>query len=743
MGPCVCSTTVPAPLITLTSRSSLPYRRSLFLLVVLVLAARPVDAQTSRTGAERLRFASAPGAENVRLDGVLDEAEWSAAEVTSSMTMLEPTEGIVPTLATRIRVLVGAREIVIGVECADPNPGGIVSYSKARDSRLSREDHVKIVLDTFLDGRSGYVFAVNPTGARYDALVTDRGERENSNWDEVWEAATRVHDSGWSAELRIPIRSLRFNPGLAEWGFNIERRVERLQETSRWSGARRDYKLTQTSRSGLVTGLPDFDSGIGLGVTPALVGRAGKPGDEESSGVEGEPSLDVNQLIGAATIASLTINTDFAETEVDARRTNLTRFPLFFPEKRAFFLEGSDIFDFGLGLGRDLLPFFSRRIGLVDGETVPLVVGGKVNGRLGNTNFGALATHTGNVDGLVPATNMGVIRVQQNVLAESSIGFIGTAGDPLGRADAWTAGADFTFQTSKFMGRRNFLVGVWGLATDREDLQGDKSAWGFKVDFPNDPLDAAITYIRVGDGFDPSLGFVPRKGIQKLSPNLTYLVRPDWAWLRNQHFELFTEFVFDLDGELESYRVFTAPLNLRFESGDRFEFNIVPTGDRPLLPFEIGGVVIPAGNYDWVRYRIEIDAAPKRPVSGRASWWFGTFYDGTLDQIQGRLNWNPSATFNLELGAERNIARLGGGNFTQDLASLRAALNISPDLVISSFLQYDNDSDSFGTNTRMRWTFNPLGELFVIWNTNIIDPFDRWRTDTNLLSVKVRYTFRR
>ncbi len=718
-------------------------RHKALLFAAFALMARPIGAQTAGTSDARPQFAAAPGAESVRLDGVLDEAEWSAAEMISEMTMLEPTEGIAPTLATRVRILVGAREIVIGIECVDPDPGGIVSYSKARDSRLSREDNVKIVLDTFLDGRSGYVFAVNPTGARYDALVSDRGERENSNWDEVWEATTRVHAEGWSAELRIPIRSLRFNPGLTEWGFNIERRVERLQETSRWSGARRGYSLTQTSRSGLVASLPEFDSGIGLGVTPALVGRAGKPGGDESSGFDAEPSLDVNQLIGAATIASLTANTDFAETEVDTRRTNLTRFPLFFPEKRAFFLEGADIFDFGLGAGRSLLPFFSRRIGLVSGETVPLEFGAKVNGRLGNTNFGALATHTGEVEGVVPATNVGVIRVQQNVLAESSVGFIGTAGDPLGRTGAWTAGADFTFQTSHFMGERNFLVGVWGLTADREDLQGDKSAWGFKVDYPNDPLDAAITYIRIGDAFDPALGFVPRAGIQKLQPNATYLLRPNWSWLRNQNFELFSEFVFDLDGELESYRIFTAPLNLRFESGDRFEFNIVPTGDRPLVPFEIGGVVIPAGEYDWVRYRVEIDAAPKRPVSGRASWWFGTFYDGTLDQIQARVQWNPSATFNLEVGAERNTASLGGGNFTQDLASLRAALNISPDLVVSSFLQYDNESDSFGTNTRMRWTFNPLGELFVIWNTNIIDPFDRWQTDTNLLSVKVRYTLRR
>jgi hypothetical protein len=721
--------------------------RSAALVIACTLIAEPLNAHVGGVSGQRLRVGALAGADAVRIDGALDDAAWAAAPVLADLTMIEPTEGLAPSFETRVRVLHGPREIVIGIECDDPAPGGIISYSKARDSSLTREDHVKLVFDTFLDGRSGYVFAVNPTGARYDALVTDRGERENSNWDEVWEAATKVHATGWSAEIRIPVRSLRFNPGLTEWGFNVERRVERLQEINRWSAARRDYALTQTSRSGLVTGLSEFDSGIGLSVTPALVGRAGKASGDEDAGFAGEPSLDVTQLLGAATIASVTVNTDFAETEVDARRVNLTRFPLFFPEKRSFFLEGSDTFDFGLGAGRDVLPFFSRRIGLVAGETVPLVVGGKVNGRLGNTNFGALATHTGDTrlgDGdEVRATNMGVVRLQQNVFAESSIGFVGTAGDPLGRADAWTAGADFTFQTSRFMDDRNFLVGVWGLTADRADREGDNSAWGFKVDYPNDPLDLAVTYIRIGDGFDPSLGFVPRRGIQKISPNATFMARPDWAWLRSQNFELFTEFVTTLDGDLESYRVFTAPVNVRFESGDRFEFNVVPTGDRPLVPFEIGGVLIPAGDYDWVRYRLELDAAPKRPVSGRASWWFGTFYDGTLDQIQLRLNWNPSATFNLEVGAERNIANLGTGDFTQDLASLRAALNLSPDFVISSFLQYDNESESFGTNTRLRWTFSPLGEAFVIWNTNVVDPFDRWRTDTNLLSVKIRYSWRR
>ena len=282
----------------------------------------------------------------------------------------------------------------------------------------------------------------------------------------------------------------------------------------------------------------------------------------------------------------MTVNTDFAETEVDVRQTNLTRFPLFFPEKRAFFLEGSDIFEFGLGSSRALIPFFSRRIGLVAGREVPLRVGAKVSGRAGGTNFGLLAVRTGSVAGLVPAADMAVLRVQQNVLRESSVGFLATAGDPLGRRGAWTAGVDLTYQTSHLLGDKNFLLGVWGLVNEREDLQGDKTAVGFKIDYPNDVLDLSFTYARIGDAFDPSLGFVPRRAMQQYRLGAAYERRPSWSWLRTATFETFATLITDLQGRWESYRVFTAPVNLRFESGDGFEFNVVPTGDRFSRPFE-------------------------------------------------------------------------------------------------------------------------------------------------------------
>ena len=243
-----------------------------------------------------------------------------------------------------------------------------------------------------------------------------------------------------------------------------------------------------------------------------------------------EPSLDVTQRLGTNALASLTVNTDFAETEVDAQQTNLTRFPLFFPEKRTFFLDAADIFAFGSGLGGEsLLPFFSRRIGLVEGQEVPILAGLKATGRVGQTNFGGLVVRTREEPGVAPASTMAVVRVKQNVLAESRAGFIATLGDPLGRSGSWEVGADFTYQTSHLHGDKNFSAGVWGLATGRERPRGfdDRTALGLKVDYPNDLWDCGFSYRRIGDGFDPSLGFVPRRGINSYEAVLHLRAAPE------------------------------------------------------------------------------------------------------------------------------------------------------------------------------------------------------------------------
>jgi hypothetical protein len=710
-----------------------------------MLCAIVAPSRAQQAGAPVLRAGARNG--EVRLDGVLSEPAWAATEVIENLTVIEPLEGGAPVGRTTVRLLAGPDAILVGLECFDPDPSGIVAYSKARDSDLNSEDHVKLVFDTFLDGRSGYIFAVNANGARYDALVANQGEGEAREWDTAWEAAAGRTGSGWSVEIRIPIQSLAFGAGLREWGFNVQRRLQRLQETSRWASPRRDAKISHPARAGRLVGLPEFHLGIGLVVRPTLVSGLEKlsPADTRSGRLE--PSLDATQRLGPNAIALLTVNTDFAETEVDARRTNLTRFSLFFPEKRTFFLENSDIFAFGIGLTgqfrTDLVPFFSRRIGLYQGAEVPLDAGAKLSGRSGNTNFGALAVRTREQIGLVPAATLGAVRVKQNVLRESSVGFIASAGDPAGRGDSWMVGTDWTYQTSRLWGDKNFLVGIWGLATDRADLSGDKTALGWKIDYPNDTWDIALTYKRVGEGFDPSLSFVSRRGIQIWSLGVNYSLRPGGRVFRQLFHELQPFLVLDLDGHWESYRVFTAPINWRFESGERFEFNIVPEGERLVAPFDVAsGVSVPPGSYHWVRYRLEGDIAAKRKVSGRFSWWFGRFYDGTLHQLSGSLQLKPSASATFEIQGERNDGDVSAGSFTQGIVRGRVSVYFSPDLQLNSFVQYDNESGLLGGNTRLRWTFHPLGDLFVVYNHNARDVGDRLAFDSSQLLVKVQYAVR-
>ena len=726
-----------------------------YTLVFLTLLRGGQSQDSSALGRPSLRVEALHSA--IRLDGVLDEPDWYTADSIANLIEVEPQEGAAPAARTVVRVLTTGDAIIFGIRADDPEPARIVSYARQRDASLDAEDHLKLVLDTYLDGRSGYVFAVNPNGSRYDALVSAQSDGENANWDAVWEAATARTTRGWSAEIRIPLKSLLFRPGVAEWGFNIERRIQRWQETDRWAGARRDYKVTLTSRAGLLTGLPAFELGMGLSVRPAVIGELARDSASAPVGDSGHVSLDVTQRLGNNGLASLTVNTDFAETEVDSRQINLTRFPLFFPEKRTFFLEGADIFDFGLGLDEDLIPFFSRRIGLVEdslgaGQEVPINVGGKVNGRFGGTNVGALAVRTGDVAGLPTGNAMAVVRVKQNVLEESSVGFLATAGDPIGRSGSWMAGPDLTYQTSRFHGDKNLLVGAWALASGREDLGSDRAAFGVALAYPNDLWDIAASFKRLGDSFDPSIGFVPRPAVQIGRLSVVWQPRPQKPigplHIRQCFWENELSLVAGLSGGWQSYRYFMAPINCRLESGDRFEFNIIPNGERLTESFDVAdSVSISPGTYRFWRFRLEAGTAPKRRLNAQVTWWFGGFYDGRLDQFEITGAWKPSSLVIVEFSGEHDVGRMPEGNFTQDLLGTRFRLNVSPDLQLTSLLQYDTESNSLGTNTRLRWTFRPLGDLFVVYNHNLRtrDPVTAQPELTfasNQFLLKLQYAFR-
>jgi hypothetical protein len=502
-----------------------------------------------------------------------------------------------------------------------------------------------------------------------------------------------------------------------------------------------DYTIGQTRHAGLLTDLPAFN--LGWGLTPTLSGlvKATHKRNGETS-YDWKPSLDVKQRITSDVTAQLTVNTDFAETEVDSRQTNLTRFPLLYPEKRPFFLEGADIFDFGLSLGRTFMPFFSRRIGLYQGQEVPILWGGKVNGKVKDTHFGGLVTQTNAVDTVVPRTSMGVVRIKQNILKESSFGMIATLGDPAGRHPAWTAGIDFTYQTSTFGGDKNFLVGIWALANNRKDLQGDKSAFGIKIDYPNDLWDWFLMYRHIGDGFDPSMGFVTRRAVNYYSGKISFMPRPESSIVRQHNLLISPELYTDLDHRWESYSVSLVPVNPRLESGDQFEAGLQPQGEFLKIPFEISdGVIIEPGAYHWFRFNLEARSASKRAINGSAGWKFGGFYGGSLDQVQLQLNWRLMSFLILEFMYENNLARIPAGHFNKELLAFRTVFNITSDLNISSFIQYDNDSGSVGSYSRLRWTFAPLGDLYLVYKHNIQQaiPERGWEYDASQLTVKLTY----
>lgn len=684
------------------------------------------------------------GAETIDVDGRLGEAAWGAAPMSDAFAQTDPREGLPPTFRTTLRVLAGRNGLVIGIECTDPQPNEIVSFNVRRDAALGQEDHIRIALGPFRDGRSGYVFGINPRGARYDAIINGGAETENADWDGIWEAASTRTETGWSAEIRIPIQTLSFNPAVREWHFNVERRIQRLLEVDRWASPVRQYRLVQTSRAGLITELPDFALGRGLSVRPSITTGGGVPAPSASLDGKFRPSLDVTQRLGANVTASFTTNTDFAETEVDTRQTNLTRFPLFFPEKRTFFLEGIDIFQFGPGVNNDMIPYFSRRMGLVNGQEVPILAGAKVNGRVASTNFAAVLTTTDTQSGVVDErVTTGVVRIKQNLWRESYIGLMATAGDPLGREGSWLTGVDFTYLTSSFRGDKNFSINAYGVATDREGLGRDNTALGFKIDYPNDQWDMRVWYRRIGRDFDPSLGFVPRRAMQRWNPAISNRTRFARGPIQDMSMGANPYITLDLHGQWEGIDSPLTLVNLRFRSGERVQFIVTPSGDRPRQPFEVSDdVIIQPGPHTWLRRLVGVTTAQKRRLYGSLNWTTGSFYDGDLSQWDLTLVWNPTPLYTVEFTGERNDGDLPGGAFTQHLIGTRLRINVSSDFSIASYAQYDTDSDSVGINSRLRWTFLPVADLFVVYNHNVRSLLDRWQFDSNQFLVKLQYAWR-
>jgi len=705
------------------------------------VAAQAQPSQTERPTARATRTSAV-----IKVNGHLDEPAWTAAAPIGSLRQREPQENAEASEETEVRVLYTDSTLYFGILCRDRTPKAIVSTRLTRDADIESDDAIMIVLDPFFDQRNGFFFAVNPAGARVDGQISNNDEHYSTEWDGIWEASARITPEGWVAEIAIPFKTLRFKPGQTVWGLNVERMIKRRNESDRWATPLRDSWITNLSQAGSLEGLEGITQGRGLDIRPYVSG-----GEQNSDG-KFQAGIDVFKNLTPNLNASVTVNTDFAETEADTRQVNLTRFPLFFPEKRSFFLEGAGVFDVAATNEESVLPFFSRRIGLLEGEEVPILVGGKIVGRQSDYNIGFLDVQTRGVDDFggeegrrLDSQNLLVARVSRNIFRQSWIGGIVTRGNPDGTGQNTLLGADIHLATSEFKGDKNLSASAFFLRTDDEASGKVDYAFGGNVDYPNDLWDCSFGWRQIGEDFNPALGFAPRTGIRRISPGASFMPRPGRWGIRQFEFQVHPVWVTDLHNVMQTWEIFSAPFNAEFESGDRVEFNAMPQYERLTEPFEIvDAVEIPAGEYRMNRWGFQVETADKRPLILEASYFWGDFYTGTRRDVELGVTVKPSTHIFVSLQYERNEVSLAEGDFTVHVATLKADYNFSPNVSWANLLQYDSESRVLGVQSRFRWIITPGSDLFLVFNSGWYrsEWDNRYERRYDKGSVKLQYTFR-
>lgn len=663
----------------------------------------------------------------VRLDGRLDEAVWQTADSITDFRQREPEEGVPSTERTVAKLVRDDDALYIAVRAIDSDAKGIRASQLRRDADLDVDDYVVLLIDSFHDHRSGFLFRTNPNGAMWDAQFTGVDDA-NDNWNGIWNVAVTRDDSGWSAEFRIPFRSLRFRAGGdGVFGFNVQRFIRRKNETVLWRGWGRSEGLYRLNYEGEISGFEDLRRGRDLEVKPYLLGRATAAdhdalgnalGDGEATAKAG---IDTKLAISPTLTGDLTINTDFAQVEVDQQVINLTRLPTFFPEKRDFFLESSGIFDFATP--SRVQPFYSRRIGLGDnGRVVPMLAGGRVYGKVGPWTLGLLDVQTGRGD----RANDLVVRVKHDLFDRSYIGAIGAQRIAAGGHGAERVGG-VDVDLPLVIGGRNLEPSFWIMGSQTPGTDGFPVAWRYGTDFPNDLVDAFVSLYRIDRGFNPTLGFVQRTGIWETTSHIDIMPRPHLLGIRQLDL-LFPipswDIIADESGSpLRSHDWQTATFEWRpvggdLESGGRFEVNIQRFFDAPEDTFEIfRGNRIAPGRYWWSRGELQYQTSPAHPFSASSLISWGDFYNGRNTELELGADWRGGGHLIVGSTLARSRVRLPAGSFTATQVSGRIEYAFDTRTSLLGFVQYNKGDERIDFNLRFHWIPRIGDDLFIVWNS--------------------------
>jgi hypothetical protein len=651
------------------------------------------------------------------IDGILDEGEWERAPIAADFTQKEPREGQPATESTEVRLLYDDENLYVGVYCFDSSPERLIVNDVTRDYAPNMGDHFSVVLDTFDDNRNAFIFGTNPGGALREGQMGGDGKSSNFDWDAVWYVKSKVTEEGWQAEMAIPFKTLRFRDNERQvWGLNFYRKIRRKNEDTYWSPVPRPHGISRISLAGELEGISGMRQGRNLYIKPYLSAPIER---REGDDVDFVPDVgfDVKYGLTPGLTLDLTVNTDFAQVEADEQQINLTRFSLFFPEKREFFLENSSIFQFGrqargFRQGRDVIPFFSRRIGIENGQVVPILGGVRLSGTAGSYRLGFLSMQTDRFEE-TPSTNFSVARVRRDILLNSDIGAIFINKQVGSEEFNRTYGVDTNLNFFSYLDIASYL-----LKTDTSGIQGQDAAGNVGVNWNDRLLEIKADYVSIQDNFNPEVGFAPRTGIRRSTGELAVKPRPGEAipWIRQFRPSVNVEYITDQENVLETRRS-DQVISVSFEDSSNVWFSRRERFERLDEPFEIReGQEIPVGDYPFTEYSTVFNTNRSRMFSGRFAFRTGDFFDGEKDSYEMEFNFQPSYQLGADISWNYDDVKLPPGDFTTHLLTSRWNYSFSPYMFLNALIQYNSTVKEISSNVRFNFIYKPLSDLFLVYN---------------------------
>jgi Domain of unknown function (DUF5916)/Carbohydrate family 9 binding domain-like len=677
-----------------------------------------------------------------RLDGTLDDAEWQAASPIANFLQREPFEGQTPTEKTEVRVLYDKHDVYFGIVCFDSDPGRIVASELRRDVSQELDDYFEIIIDSAHDRRNAYVFQINPQGTQRDALITEEQRTESNTgdgdpgWDGVWTSEARISKQGWTATIAIPFSTLNFMQSRdVIWGINFKRFIRHKNEEDLWSGWRRAFGAWRISQGGDLHGISDIGSGRLFIVKPyGLTGFSHFPPSAAGTGYTPGTSplytggVDVKVGLRSNLVANFTVNTDFADADVDTLQFNLTPYKLFFPEKRQFFLENAGVFNFQLGGDSGDLLFFSRQIGIdpITGEEVPINGGGKVTGSLDGFQIGAMDVETRS-SGPNAYANYAVARVKRSLWGGSYIGVIGIdkrSGNPFDSFNQ-TSGAD-----TRLVFHKDLVLTGYAAQTRTPGLFSGQTDLGAGVNYQNSWLEVFGQHRKVGPNFNPEVGFLERNDCICDYAEVNFKPRPKLRGVRELNFEGFIFHAPDVNSVLQTQE-WQNTFRIEFNNGAYSDDDIVDVFTQRLTtPFNIyKNVFIPVGEYHWTRHQLTYGSSQERKLMVNFFERFGSYYDGHLNEARVRATYRTNERLSFSFAEQWNRFRLnvvtdpsgnalpqGVGNFSVVFGSFQTNYSFSRFLSLSALLQMDTaNTQAASANIRLRWNYRPDSDLFFIY----------------------------